>query len=148
MNRLDRRRHAVQKALELPLEASARQHTVDITTIGARTGRPRRIEIWFHYLRGRWYLSGMPGPKAWVANLIANPAFTFHLTHGVRADLPAQARPIRDLEERRIVFTAMLEVYNLPANPARIPQPIALRDLLPDAPLLEVTFAVPPGEAS
>lgn len=29
-------------------DSSAAEHTIDITTFGARTGLPHRIEVWFH----------------------------------------------------------------------------------------------------
>jgi hypothetical protein len=137
------RRLTALDALTLPLEATGRQHTIDITTIGAQSGTPRRIEIWFHHLLGRWYLSGPPGPRGWVANLTKQPDFVVHLKHGIRADLPATARRITALAERQQVFSEMLKVYNLPSNPARIQQPVVLGDLVPAAPLFEFTVALP-----
>ena len=35
-------------------------HVIDITTIGRRTGQPRRIEIVFHNIDGRIYITGTP----------------------------------------------------------------------------------------
>jgi F420H(2)-dependent quinone reductase len=69
---------AVQRALAIDESSSAWQRTVDITTTGARTGRLRRIEIWFHRVGGRYYLSTLPGRPSWYFNLVANPRFTFH----------------------------------------------------------------------
>ncbi len=46
-----------------------------LTTTGRRTGRPRRIEIWFTRHEGRYYLVAEHGLRAqWVQNLLANPA--------------------------------------------------------------------------
>lgn len=95
------RRDAVREALE-------RERTVDITTVGRRTGRPHRIEIWFHNLDGRLYLTGTPGRRDWYANLLAQPEFTFHLKGRVRADLPARALPIREEAERRAILSRLL----------------------------------------
>ena len=78
---------AIANALALGAESTMNDLTVDITTIGTRSGEPRRIEIWFHNVDGTVYLTGLPGPRAWYANLLANPRFTFHLKHGVHADL-------------------------------------------------------------
>jgi deazaflavin-dependent oxidoreductase (nitroreductase family) len=78
------------------LRALERDRTIDITTIGRKTGKPRRIEIWFHNLDGRLYITGSPGKRSWYANLLANPEFTFHLKGSIQADLPARARPILD----------------------------------------------------
>lgn len=82
---------AVARALEIRPNSSAAEHTIDITTFGRRSGIPRRIEVWFHRVDGRWYLTGMPGPRGWYANLRAHPRFIVHLKHGVTADLPATA---------------------------------------------------------
>lgn len=89
-------------------DALARGGVIDITTLGRKTGKPRRIEIWFHGLDGRLYLTGRPGRRSWYANLLAHPEFTFHLKRGVRADLPARASAIRAPAKRREVLTALL----------------------------------------
>ena len=79
---------------------------VDITTTGRRTGESRRLEIVFHVIDGRIYISGMPSrrKRAWLANLEADPKLTLHLKSPVAADLPATARPIVDPDERRRVL--------------------------------------------
>jgi deazaflavin-dependent oxidoreductase (nitroreductase family) len=86
--------------------ALARGHTIDITTTGRRTGAPRRIEIVFHNIDGRLYISGLPSrrTRSWIHNLRADPRMTFHLKGAVRADLPATARVIDDEAERRQVM--------------------------------------------
>jgi deazaflavin-dependent oxidoreductase (nitroreductase family) len=86
------------------LDALRRNRTIDITTTGARSGRPRRIEIWAWLAGETVYLTGTPGRRDWYANLKATPEFTFHLKHDVQAELPARARPIEDATERRAVF--------------------------------------------
>ena len=80
---------------------------VDITTIGRRTGDPRRIEIWCHLMDGQLYLAASPGPRSWYANLYANPEVTLHLKDDVKADIPVRARPITGEDERRDVFTRL-----------------------------------------
>ena len=89
--------------------ALARDLVIDITTTGRKTGRPRRKEIWFHNVDGQLYITGSPGRRDWYANLLANPAFTFHLKRSTRADLPARATPIRDQARRRDIFQKMQE---------------------------------------
>ena len=88
-------------------------HTIDITTIGRRSGEPRRIEIVFHSFDGRLYISGMPSPRtrAWLHNLRANPRLTFHLKQLIQADLPATAREITDPAERHEVLTKVARVW-------------------------------------
>lgn len=115
----------IQAALE-------RGHTIDITTTGRTTGRPRRIEIVFHNINGRIYISGIPrrNRRSWLANLEAQPAFTFHLKGRVRADLPATARIITDETERRAVL----------AQVARNWGRTDLETMVRYSPLIEVTF--------
>jgi deazaflavin-dependent oxidoreductase (nitroreductase family) len=83
---------------------------IDITTTGRKTGEPRRIEIVFHNIGGRLYISGMPGfPRSYIANLTADPNFTFHLKGAVHADLAATARIITDKDERREVLKSVAQ---------------------------------------
>ena len=91
----------VERALE-------RDRTIDITTTGRQSGQPRRLEIWFHNLDGRIYITGLPGRRDWYANVVANPEFTFHLKQTAQADLPARVRPITDEAERREVLAEIL----------------------------------------
>ena len=93
---------AIQMALEKDL-------VIDITTTGKRTGRPSRIEIWFHNVDGQLYIIGTPGPRDWYANLAANPEFIFHLKVSAQADLPCRATPVRDTSRRREIFQRILE---------------------------------------
>lgn len=87
-------------------KALARGHLIDITTTGRKTGKPRRIEIVFHTIDGRVFISGMPRAdrkRAWLANLESDPHLTFHLKGTVQVDLPATARVITDDAERRAI---------------------------------------------
>src|SRR6185503_20362305 len=94
-------------------------HTIDITTIGRRSGEPRRIEIVFHSFDGRIYISGMPSPRtrAWLHNLRAHPQFTFHLKQPIKADLAATAREITDASERHEVLTKVARVWRRDVEP-------------------------------
>jgi deazaflavin-dependent oxidoreductase (nitroreductase family) len=107
-------------------------HTIDITTTGRRSRKPRRIEIVFHNIGGRIYISGIPRPEKrdWLVNLEANPALTFHLKGRVSADLPAVARVIDDETERREVL----------AGVARNWKRKDLEVMVRYSPLIEVTF--------
>jgi deazaflavin-dependent oxidoreductase (nitroreductase family) len=92
--------------------ALSRGGVIDITTVGRRSGAPRRIEIVYHVIDGHVYISGMPGrPRDWLANMVADPHFTFHLKRGVRADLPAVAIPITDPDQRTAIFTEIVKVW-------------------------------------
>lgn len=112
--------------------ALQRGHTIDITTTGRRSGRPRRLEIVFHNIDGRIYISGIPSRRrrSWLANLEANPRFTFHLKGRVKADLAATARIVDDVAERRAVL----------ADVARNWGRTDLESMVSYSPLIEVTF--------
>ncbi|HKB17633.1 MAG TPA: nitroreductase family deazaflavin-dependent oxidoreductase [Candidatus Dormibacteraeota bacterium] len=90
-------------AIEAALEHG---QTIDITTTGRLSGAPRRIEIVFHNVDGRIYVSGTPYPRKrrWLLNLEADPHLTFHLKGKTRADLPATARIIDAEAERREIL--------------------------------------------
>jgi deazaflavin-dependent oxidoreductase (nitroreductase family) len=107
---------------------------VDITTTGRHSGRPRRIEIVYFNFDGRVYISGMPGQRAWLANLAADPRLTFHLKRGIVADLPATARIITDPAERRPVIERVCATWN------RLDQVDAF---VAGSPLIELTFDDP-----
>jgi hypothetical protein len=70
-------------------------------------GRPRRIEIWFHNVAGRLYITGTPGRRDWYANMLAHPEFLFHLKQSVRADLPARATAVLDKAQRREIMATI-----------------------------------------
>ena len=130
---------AVARALDIGPDSSAAERTIDVTTMGARSGLPRRIEIWLHHFDGRWYLTGMPVPRSWYANLRANPRFTVHLKHGVKADLSATAVPV-DERTRRRVISAVLDLQNRPDVAARVAQRQSFDVWFARSPLVEIVF--------
>jgi deazaflavin-dependent oxidoreductase (nitroreductase family) len=114
--------------------ALSRGHRIDITTTGRRTGQPRRIEIVFHNIDGRIFISGSPRrgrTRAWIHNLQADPHLTFHLKGAVEADLPATAQVITDEAERRRL--AEWIVANAWPNQD-------VEAMTADSPFIEVTF--------
>lgn len=130
---------AVARALDIGPDSATAERTIDITTLGRHSGIPRRIEVWFHRVDGHWYITGMPGPRSWYANVRANPRFVVHLKHGVRADLPATAAPV-DEPTRRRVITAVLDLQNRPEIAARVSRRQDLDDWLARSPLIEIVF--------
>jgi deazaflavin-dependent oxidoreductase (nitroreductase family) len=120
---------ATKDAINSALE---RGQTIDITTVGRRSGEPRRIEIVFHNIGGRIYISGIPArnKRDWLLNLEANPDFTFHLKGRLKADLPATARVIDDEAERRQVLPYVARNWGRDD----------LDQMVRYSPLIEVTF--------
>jgi hypothetical protein len=114
--------------------ALANDMTIDITTWGRRSGKASRIEIWFVQVEGRIFITGTPGPRDWYANLMADNRMIFHLKESVTADLQATAGPILDQSTRHMVLEhSAAQWYRSQTT---------LPDLVANAPLVEVNFAV------
>ena len=113
-------------------QALSRGGVIDITTVGRTSGEPRRLEIVFHNIDGKIYISGMPFPhkRKWLANLEENPHFTFHLKGPVKADLPAEARVITDETERRTILPPIAKIWKRKD----------LETMVEQSPLIEVTL--------
>jgi F420H(2)-dependent quinone reductase len=107
-------RDDVRHALAIGPTSTMEDRTIDITTTGRRSGKPRRIEIAFYRIGDAFYLSGIPARhrRDWLANLSEEPHFTFHLKHGVVADLPAVATVITDEAERRRLLAPLVDQFN------------------------------------
>jgi len=103
--------------------------TIDLTTIGRRSGKPRRIEIWWFHVNGRFMITGTPGRRDWYANVLANSNVIAHVAGW---DLPATAHPVRDPLLRGEVFdTPSTRWYSSPAQRQR---------LIDEAPMIEIRF--------
>src|SRR5574339_288114 len=123
-------------------EALRKDRTIDIITTGAKSGLPRRIEIWFTNVNGRIIICGTPdatgekGPyrrRDWLANLRAHPEFTFCLKESLTTELPARAVEIVDLEDRRYLMSA-------PETKWYRDQVDSVDDLVKGSPIVEVFF--------
>ena len=112
-------------------DALSRGGLIDITTTGRTSGRPRRIEIVFFNVDGRVYISGLPGTRAWVANVSAHPHLTFHLKRKIQADLPATARILSDEAERRPILEQVCSAWNRQDQ---------VEAFVAGAPLIEIIF--------
>ena len=113
--------------------ALSRGGTIDITTTGRQSGLPRRLEIVFHRIDGRMWISGMPSPRkrSWIANLEADPHLTVHLKGPAAvADLPATARVVVDETERRHVLDRVAQAWRR----------TDVDRMVAESPLIEVTI--------
>ena len=111
------------------VEDLARHRTIDLTTIGRRSGRPSRIEIWWFRVDGRFVITGTPGPRDWYANVLANPEVIVHVSG---QDIPARAVPVRDLPTRAGVFDdPTTRWYSTQSERQR---------LIDQAPMVEIVF--------
>src|SRR5207248_972253 len=107
--------------------------TIDITTTGRRSGAARRIEIWMLDVDGRFFITGTPGPRGWLANLLSDTHLTIHLTRQAPTDLAAEARPVTDATTRRRVLEHMTARWYRTQVP--------LDELVATVPMVEVTFS-------
>jgi len=106
--------------------------TVDITTTGRRSRQPRRIEIWMLDIDGRFFITGTPGRRDWLANLVAHPELTVHLKRRADLDLAATARPVTDeVTRRRVLEHLSARWYRGQAS---------VDELIDRSPMVEVTF--------
>ena len=87
-----------------------------LTTIGRRTGRPHRIEIWFGVQEGRMYLlSGGHDRSDWVRNLQANPRVSIELGDETRIGI---ARVLEaGTDEDHLARELLVAKYATPTNP-------------------------------
>ena len=122
------------------IDALRKDRTIDIITIGAKTGLPRRIEIWFTNVNGRIIICGTPAakggkgqysPRDWLANLRAHPDFTFCLKESLQIELPAKAVEIVDPGDRRYLMSA-------PETKWYRGQVDSIDDLVAGSPIVEV----------
>lgn len=114
-------------------QALQNDRLIDITTIGRKSGSPSRKEIVFHNLDGDIYITGRPGKRDWYANVIANPAFTFHLKESAEADLEARAQAITDTRRKREILERILP---------RMDRAHEIDQWVTDSPLIEVDLEV------
>ena len=135
-------RDDVRQALAIGRSATIEERTIDITTKGRRSGAARRIEICFYRFEDAVYLSGVPGQRTrdWLANLAAEPNFTFHLKHHVVADLPAVATVITDPAERRRVLINFVDDFNHRHGPDSPWPEAVLQEWVEASPLAKVSF--------
>ena len=135
-------RDDITEALDIGPSATPAERTIDITTVGRRSGQQRRIEICFYRVGDAIYLTGIPGPKRrdWLINLEADPTLTFHLKNRVQADLRATATVITDPDRRRDVLRPVVDAYNARWTP-NSPWPYGkLDDWVSNSPLALVTL--------
>ena len=101
--------------------------TIDLTTIGRRSGRRGRVEIWWFRIDERFIITGTPGKRDWYANVLADPQVVIHTSIG---DFSGRASPVLDDEFRRRVFTdPEVGWYRTQAD---------LDRLVADAPMIEI----------
>ncbi len=106
---------------------------IDVTTTGRHSGQPRRIEIWMLDIDGRFFVTGTPGRRGWLANLAAAPGLVVHLKRHAHIDLSGRASVITDPDLRRHVLTH--------PGAAWYRGRATIEELMADSPMVEVAFS-------
>ena len=107
----------------------AKIRTIDLTTIGRRSGRPATVEIWWFHFEDRFIVTGTPGPRDWYANVLSDPKVTVEARDG---EYPATARVVDDESFRRRFFAdRATRWYSSQAQ---------LEALVKSAPMIEIVF--------
>jgi hypothetical protein len=86
------------------------------TTLFRKNGTPRTIETTFVWARddNKIVLSGYPGKRDWVASISRDSRVTVHTVESEPwFDIPAEARLIRDLDEKLPRVMAFIENWAL-----------------------------------
>ena len=107
--------------------------TCGLSTVGRRSGRTSRVEIWYVVVDDQLVVTGTPGPRHWLANLRQHPQAVLHLPRPV-GDLPVVSREVNDLlTRRRIVCQAWM------AQPWYADQPYSLDEWVAHSPVVILT---------
>lgn len=110
----------------------ATQRTVNLTTIGRQSGKPRTVEIWWFRFEDRFIITGTPGRRDWLANIRADPAVIVHTRMG---ELRGTAREVLDLAYRQRFFeSSETRWYSTQSG---------LESLVAEAPMVEIVLAPP-----
>jgi deazaflavin-dependent oxidoreductase (nitroreductase family) len=79
----------------------ASTRTIELTTIGRRSGERRSIEIWWFHIKGRFIITGTPGRRDWYANVLSDPRVLISTSIGT---FSATAVVIEEADFRQAVF--------------------------------------------
>jgi hypothetical protein len=104
--------------------------TCEISSVGRRSGRMRRAEIWYVVIDGEIVVTGTPGPRHWLANLREHRGAVLHLQEPA-VDLPVTAVEVTDLAARRRVAE---QAWRL--QPWYAQQPYSVDDWVSSSPML------------
>jgi deazaflavin-dependent oxidoreductase (nitroreductase family) len=107
--------------------------TCDLSTVGRRSGRWRRVEIWYVVVDGELVVTGTPGARDWLANLRTTPHAVIHVRDPDR-ELAVTAHEVTDAVERRRLVG---EAWRL--QPWYAEQAYSVDDWVRDSPIVTLT---------
>ena len=112
--------------------AVSKDPTIDITTTGRHSGDARRIEIWMLVVDDRFFITGTPGPRCWLANVRNDPRVVVHVKNGMQADLVAWGHEVADQATREMVLSHDAAQWYRTQAP--------VETLVVKSPMIELTF--------
>ncbi len=103
--------YAQESGLQNTLARVASESTLEITTIGRKSGKPRTKPIWFVYDQGALYIqSGKDGKTHWYRNLQKNPQIWLKIG---QLALTGKAQFVTDTAETERVHDLFRSKYSL-----------------------------------
>ena len=109
--------------------------TCDLDTVGRRSGRPRRVEIWYVVVDQQIVVTGTPGVRHWLGNLRQHPEAVLRLRDPALS-LAVTAHEVTDpLTRRRIAEQARR------LQPWYAEQPYTVDDWVSGSPMVVLTPA-------
>ncbi len=103
--------YAQESGLQNTLARVASESTLEITTIGRKSGKPRTKPIWFVYDQGALYIqSGKDGKTHWYRNLQKNPQMRLKIG---QLTLTGKAQFMTDTAETERVHDLFRSKYSL-----------------------------------
>lgn len=111
--------------------------TCEVSTLGRRSGRTRRVEVWYVVVDGQIVLTGTPGARHWLANLREHPEAVLHLREPARG-VTVTAVEVTDVAARRRVAG---QAWRL--QPWYAAQPYSIDDWVSGSPMVTLTPTVP-----
>jgi deazaflavin-dependent oxidoreductase (nitroreductase family) len=117
------------------LEAAAREREVHFTTIGRKTGKPRRVTIWIGTDGKRLYIrSGQGMRRDWPQNLLAKGEGVVGLG---KTEVKVKPRLVTDPAEARAASGLYRSKYGQFVRPSKPGEPLTLGE--------QTTFELLPG---
>ncbi|KRB45079.1 hypothetical protein [Terrabacter sp. Root181] len=111
--------------------------TCEISTLGRRSGRVSRIEIWYVVVDAQIVLTGTPGSRHWLANLRGHREAVLHLGEPV-SDLQVVADEVTDPATRRHVVEQAWRI-----QPWYAAQAYSIDDWVSASPMVTLTPLTP-----
>ncbi len=117
------------------LEAAAREREVQLTTLGRKTGKPRRVTIWIGTDGNRLFIrSGEGMRRHWPQNLLAKGEGVVRLG---KSEVKVKPRLVTDQAEARAVSGLYRSKYGQFVRPSKPGEPLTLGE--------QTTFELLPG---